>query len=137
MINELIFGIVIAWVLANIIKAIINWIKEKKISHRVFIYDGGMPSSHTVSVAALSAGIYLETGFSILFIMSVVITLIVINDALKVRWITEEQSRAINKLTQGKKGFKKMSEHVGHRPVEVFVGLLIGIIVPIIVYAII
>jgi acid phosphatase family membrane protein YuiD len=63
--------------------------------------------------------------------------LIVMNDAMKVRWVTQEQSKVINKLTEGKPGFKKMSEHVGHKPLEVLVGLIIGIIIPIIIYAII
>ncbi|MBN2053267.1 divergent PAP2 family protein [Candidatus Woesearchaeota archaeon] len=137
MIKQLLISIITSWLVVKIIKTIIIWAKEKKISFKTLFYDGGMPSSHTVLVASAATAIYLETGFSPLFILSVIITLIVMNDAMKVRWVTEEQSRAINKLTEGKQGFRKMDEHVGHKPMEVLVGLIIGIIIPIIVYAVI
>jgi acid phosphatase family membrane protein YuiD len=58
------------------------------------------------------------------------------SDAVKVRMVTQEQSIVLNKLTQGKPGFKKLSEHVGHKPIEVFVSFVLGIIIPIIVYAV-
>ena len=135
MIGILVISIVLAWLLGKVLKTIIFWVREKRISLGVLLYDGGMPSLHTIIVASLATGLYLGTGFSALFILSVVLGLIVINDALKVRRITQEQSRIINRLTQGKKGFKRLNEHVGHSPLEVVVGLIIGIIIPVIIYA--
>ena len=135
--RELVLSIIIAWLFAKILKTIIAWVNEKKISWRVLFYDGGMPSTHTALVVSLATGLFLETGFSALFILGIILALIVMNDALKVRRITEEQSKALNKLTQSKKGFKKLEENVGHELADVLVSLVLGIIIPIIVYAII
>ncbi|MBW2990644.1 divergent PAP2 family protein [Candidatus Woesearchaeota archaeon] len=136
MIKELVLSIAIAWLFGKVLKTIIDWVKEKKISLKVLFYDGGMPSLHTIAVVSLATGLFLETGFSYWFVISVILALIVINDALNVRWITQNQSKAINKLIMDKPGFKKLSEHVGHKPVDVLVGLVIGIVIPVIVYAI-
>lgn len=137
MIKEFILSVVISWVLVKIIKTIIAWSKERKISLRVLFYDGGMPSSHTILTVSLATALFLEQGLSPLFVFSVFIAMLVMNDAIKVRWVTEEQSRIINRLTQGKEGFKKLDEHIGHKPIEVFVSLVLGIVIPIIVYAVI
>jgi hypothetical protein len=136
MIKELILSIIASWLLVKALKAIIVWAQEGKISLKALAYDGGMPSSHTTAVTATATAIFLETGITPVFALSVVMALIVMNDALKVRWVTQEQSKVINKLTEGKAGFKRMNEHVGHKPAEVLVGLIIGIIIPIIVYAV-
>ena len=141
MIKELALGIAIAWVFGKLVKAIIDWTDDKKISYKTLFSDGGMPSLHTIAVASLATGIYLEEqGISALFILSVVLALIVINDALKVRWVTGEQSKAINQLMKENKEFqqhKPFEERVGHKPIEVLVGLIIGVAVPVLVYALI
>jgi uncharacterized protein len=135
MIKTLVLSIIITWLAVKIIKTIIDCRKERSMSLKKLFYDGGMPSAHTALVASASTSLFLETGFSPIFALSIVLALIVMNDAMKVRWITQEQSIAINKLTQGKAGFKKMEERVGHTPVEVFVGLILGIMIPVIIYA--
>ena len=134
MIKELVLSIVIAWLLGKVLKTIIGWVKEKKISLKVLFYDGGMPSLHTVAVVSLATGLFLETGFSAVFILSVVLALIIINDALGVRRVTQEQSIVMNKLIKDNNDFKKLNEHVGHKPLDVFVSLVLGIIIPIIIY---
>jgi len=138
MIKELILSVVITWLLGKIIKTIIQWSKDKKISAKALLYDGGMPSLHTIATVSLATALFLENGLrpSALFVLSIVLALIVINDALKVRMLVEEHSKIINKMNAGKKDFKKMEEHAGHKPIEVLVGIIIGIIIPIIVYAI-
>ena len=137
MIEELVLSIALTWLLVKIIKTIVDCKKEKKFSLRILFYDGGMPSAHTASVVSLATALFLETGFSALFVIGVIFALIVINDALKVRMITQEQSRIINKLTEGKKDYKRLDERVGHKPLEVLVSLVLGIIIPIIIYAVI
>jgi hypothetical protein len=135
MILKLVISIAAAWLLTKIIKVIIDSSKEG-FSLKGFLRDGGMPSNHTAFIAATTTTLFLETGFSYITALSIVLALIVINDATKVRWITGEQSKAINKLTQGKKGFPKLEERVGHTFKEVLAGIALGIIVPIIIYAI-
>lgn len=136
MIKELVLSIAITWLLVKIIKTVIDLKKEKKFSLRMLFHDGGMPSSHTAAVVSLATGLFLETGFSALFIIGVVFALIVINDALKVRMITQKQSKIVNRLIQGKKEFEKLDERVGHKPEEVLASSVLGIIIPIIIYAI-
>jgi acid phosphatase family membrane protein YuiD len=133
MIGKLVISIFAAWVLTKIIKVIIDSSKEG-FSLKNFFRDGGMPSNHTAFVVATVVSLFFETGFSYITALSVVLALIVINDAMKVRWITGEQSKAINRLTQGKQGFSKLEERVGHTLPEVIVGAIIGALVPIIIY---
>jgi hypothetical protein len=135
MMQKLILSIALGWVIAKIIKAIIDLKKNKILAWKDFFRDGGMPSLHTAFVVATATSLYLETGLSYTFILSVVMALIVMNDAMKVRWITGEQSKSINQLMAKKKGYAKLEERVGHTPAEVFMGLLIGVLVPYLVYS--
>jgi acid phosphatase family membrane protein YuiD len=135
MIEQLILSIALSWIIARIIKITISRDKEKRFELKELFYDGGMPSAHAVLVASTATAIYLERGLTIYFVLSVVLALIVMNDAMKVRWVTQEQSKVLNRLTKGKKGFPVLNEHIGHTPREVLVGALLGIIIPIIVYS--
>jgi len=135
--KEFILSIVISWSFINILKPVISWIKEKKISWDKLIAKGGMPSGHTSLVVSSATALFLETGFSPLFILGVILALIVMYDAFMVRNVIEEQSRVINDFMKDNKEFKKLEENVGHNVIEVLVSLVFGIIIPIIVYAII
>ena len=136
--DELILSIAITWIIVKMMKTWIIWRRGDRIDLKVLFYDGGMPSAHTALVASTATALYLERGaVSTVFVLSVILALIVMNDAMKVRKVTEEQSKVINRLTKGKKDYPKLDEHVGHTPVEVLVGLILGIIIPIIIYAII
>jgi len=135
--KEFILSILISWLFVNILKPVIIWIKDKKISWDKLIANGGMPSGHTSLVVSSATALFLETGFSPLFILGVILSLVVMYDAFMVRNVIEEQSRIINTLTKDIKGFKRLEENVGHSLTEVLVSLVFGIIIPIIVYAII
>jgi len=137
MIYELIIGIAAAWCFAKLLKLLQDVKQEKKFDWNFLLHDGGMPSAHTTLVVALVMCILLEEGISTLFVATAILALIVMNDAIKVRWITGEQSKSINRLAEGKKGFSKLEERVGHTPEEVLVGATIGVLVPVLVYLII
>ncbi|MFH0869848.1 MAG: divergent PAP2 family protein [archaeon] len=137
MIYELIIGIAVAWCFAKLLKLLQDVKQEKRFDWKFLLHDGGMPSAHTTAVVALVMGIFLEEGISILFVVTAVLALIVMNDAIKVRWITGEQSKAINRLAAGKKEFSVLEEKVGHTPAEVLVGATIGVLVPVLVYILI
>lgn len=134
--KELVLSVVITWVFINMLKPIVTWIRTGEINRRTLATNGGMPSGHTALVAPLTTALFLETGFSMLFVLSLALTLNVIYDAISIRMIIERQSRTINALTEGKPGFAKMEENVGHEPAEVFVSLVLSVIVPLIVYRI-
>lgn len=96
--------------------------------------NGGMPSGHTALAGSLTMALLLETGFSPYFVMGVVITILVIYDAVNVRSIIEQQSKAINKLISDRKDIPKLEENVGHTGLEVAVSLGLSVIIPLLVY---
>jgi acid phosphatase family membrane protein YuiD len=134
--TKLILGIVVTWLVVNIMKPLIKWKKTGKFEKRFLAEEGGMPSGHTSWVAPLATGMYLETGFSYYFIISVVITLNVVYDAISVRPKIGKQALIINKLMEGKEGYKKVEESVGHTPAEVLVSLALSVAIPLAIYKI-
>jgi acid phosphatase family membrane protein YuiD len=134
--KKLILGIVITWLVVNILKPLIKWKKGGKFEKRFLVEEGGMPSGHTSWVAPLTTGMYLETGFSYYFIISFVITLNVVYDAISVRPKIGRQAHTLNKLIEGKEGFEKLEETVGHTASEVFVSLVLSVIIPLAIYKI-
>ncbi len=134
--TKLILGIVFTWLIVNILKPLIKWKKAGKFEKRFLAEDGGMPSGHTSWVAPLATGMYLETGFSYYFIISVVITLNVVYDAISVRPKIGRQARMLNKLLEGREESEKLEESVGHTPSEVLVSLVLSVIIPLAIYKI-
>ena len=134
--TKLILGIVVTWLVVNILKPLIKWKKAGKFEKRFLAEDGGMPSGHTSWVAPLATGMYLETGFSYYFIISVVITLNVVYDAIRVRPMIGRQAHTLNELIEGRGGVEKMEERVGHTPSEVLVSLILSVIIPMAIYKI-
>lgn len=108
-------------------KIFLDFRKHKKAR---ILENGGMPSGHTAITTGLAVTIFLETGLSLLFLMSCVFAAIVINDAIGVRRETTRHSLFLNDLIK-----KKQFIVVGHEPREVFFGALIGFVVPVLVYA--
>lgn len=127
---------IIAWFLAQVLKVIFVLVKDKKIDFSRFVGAGGMPSSHSSFVVSLALGVGLVSGFnSAAFAISVVLALVVMYDAAGVRRAAGQQARILNKIVEewGKEDFKttekKLKELLGHTPVEVFAGALLGVIV--------
>lgn len=130
---------IIAWFVAQVLKVILVLIKNKKLDFRRFIGSGGMPSSHSSFVVSLAMSVGLTEGFSgSLFAVTVVLALVVMYDAAGVRRAAGQQARILNKLVDewGKEDFKetekKLKELLGHTPVEVFAGALLGILIAVI-----
>lgn len=135
--KELTLSIAVTWAVANVLKPIITLIKEKRISRETIITNGGMPSGHTALVASLSTSMYLETGFSPYFAIAVILAFLVIYDAVRVRTIIEKQSRLLNQLIKDRDDLTQVEESVGHTPAEVLVSIVLGIIIPFLIYRII
>ena len=104
--------------------------------------SGGMPSSHSSFVTCLATVIGVKHGFnSDLFAVVVVFALIIMYDATGVRRAVGEQAKIINRLiedlTTGEKKemiYKELKELVGHTPVEVLVGAVLGILLGLIFF---
>lgn len=134
--TKLILSIVVTWIVVNILKPLVKWKKAGKFEKRFLAEDGGMPSGHTSWMAPLATGMYLETGFSYYFIITAVITLNVVYDAISVRPKIGRQALTLNKLIEGKKEFEKLDESVGHSLSEVLVSLVLSVIIPLAIYKI-
>ena len=124
--------------LAQFIKVILNlFIFHRFIPERMW-GAGGMPSSHSATVCAMvvATGRYCDIT-STEFALAAVISIIVMYDAMGVRYETGEQAKLLNRMfnewmDQGVNslpflGGKKLKEMVGHTPIEVLTGAVLGI----------
>ena len=125
-----------SWVIAQILKAIINAIMNKKFSLDRLFGDGGMPSGHSATVTSLAVISALTFGFgSFQFAVTALLAIIVCQDAMGVRLETGKQAQIINEMIEAfeiwtKKDLPeiKLKEFVGHTPIQVIAGILIGIL---------
>ena len=132
--------VAIAGLLAQIIKLYVYWIKDKELNFWHFFEAGGMPSSHSSSVTALTLGIGLTEGWgSPLFTISLVFAIIVMYDATGVRRSAGKQALILNKIIDDmypneriQKG--KLREILGHDPIEVFAGAVLAVVVTLVSY---
>ena len=129
-----VLSVAVTWTVANVMKPIIILIREKKITRKTIATNGGMPSGHTALVVSLTAALFLETGLSPVFVTGLVLAILVMYDALKVRIEIERQARIINRFLEEKGMPERLEENVGHTPAEVLVSVVLGIAIPIFIY---
>lgn len=113
-------------------KGLTAYLKTRRWNLRRFVETGGMPSSHAASVAALTTAVGLEEGFrSALFSATLFFSLIVMYDAAGLRRAAGRQAVVLNRLIDEhfkhpEEGTQKLMELLGHTPLEVLVGALLG-----------
>ena len=135
--NQVIVSAGCGWFVAQILKTIIHTIITKEFVAERLIGDGGMPSCHSATVCAMATATGLKYGVSgFEFAVTVMLAIIVMHDAMGVRWETAKQGRVLNDMLEvfismGKKITveDKLKEFVGHTPLQVIIGGLIGILV--------
>lgn len=131
--NKILLIVFISWFIAQTIKVFLGVIKEKRFNFKWFVGTGGMPSSHVAGVASLAASVGLNIGFnSIIFAVTVVFAVVVMFDAQGVRRATGKQAEILNKIVEDIYLMKRvkedrLKEFIGHTPIEVLVGALLGI----------
>ena len=124
-----------SWIIAQTIKVILGIIRQRKFDFRWFVGTGGMPSSHVAGASCLATATGLGYGFdSIYFALAATFAIVVMFDAQGVRRATGRQARILNKITediywQGRIEEKRLRELIGHTPVEVIAGFLLGIVI--------
>lgn len=131
MISPYLVAVFVGWFGAHIIKYVIAIIKDEKHGFRSHLFmSGGMPSSHSATSVAVTVVIALRDGIeSGLFGLAVLVTLIVMYDAVKVRRSSGEQGLALRALIREQKSSVKLPRAAkGHTPIEVVIGALFGII---------
>lgn len=129
-------------VIAQIIKTIIETTSTKHFSfERLLNGAGGMPSTHTTAVISLTTLIYIDYGLSSeLFAICLIFSLIVMYDAMGIRYETGKQAEIINILAKKanlKESFVLLKEKIGHKPIEVLGGIITGIFIAVVLQNII
>ena len=136
--NQILLTAIVSWALAQLIKIGIELIRTHRINWQLIFATGGMPSSHSSLVVALATATGLRQGFgSPLFAIATVLAFVVLYDAQGIRRQAGNQARIINRMLQnvenaGIKVDKNLKELLGHTPIQVVGGTILGIIVALI-----
>lgn len=133
--NRILVCALTAWFVAQAMKIPTYWLVEKRLDWKRFFGSGGMPSSHTAFVVALTIMVGSCEGFSTaVFAVSFTLAAIVMYDATGVRRETGTQAQVINEILRqvfidGKPiSDDDLKELVGHTPLEVAGGAIIGVL---------
>ncbi|MBU0581265.1 MAG: divergent PAP2 family protein [Candidatus Margulisbacteria bacterium] len=138
--NYPLISALIAMLIAQVSKFFYYFIKDKRMDFRYLVLAGGMPSSHSAMAIALSTAVGLQEGWgSSVFAVSVIFASIVLYDAAGVRRAAGKQAKVLNVIMSdlfdyGKFHGEKLKELIGHTPLEVVAGFILGIIVAILLY---
>ena len=132
--NKVLVAACSGWFVAQVLKTILYVIVNKSFNPERLMGDGGMPSSHSATVMAVVSSTCVIYGVSSFeFAISAVLALIVMHDAMGVRWETGMQAKVINNMMdwflQLDKDIpveEKLKEFVGHTPMQVLFGAILG-----------
>lgn len=139
--NRILVASFFGWLSAQVLKTIIYVLVNKEFNAERLTGDGGMPSSHSATVMALVTSTVFGYGVgSFEFAIAGVLALIVMHDAMGVRRETGIQAKVINNMMDWFQELdsdipveEKLKEFVGHTPLQVVFGGILGIVVGIIV----
>lgn len=138
--NQIITVSILSWFIAQVLKTIINFILLGKFQVERMWGDGGMPSAHSATVCAMAIAAGRSAGFdSTIFAVAAIVAIITMHDAMGVRYETGEQAKVLNQMienwiTLSEKNVPflqnmHLKEMVGHTPLQVSAGFLVGVIV--------
>ena len=146
-INPFLLVPISAWLVAQVMKTIINAIVNKEFSAARLFGDGGMPSGHSATVTALAFVCGFVEGFDTpYFAIAAILAVVVMHDAMGVRRETGKQALSIMKIvdvineyvSEKDKDIKtdKLKVMVGHTPLQVVCGFLLGFVIALAYYLI-
>ncbi len=131
--NRVLETALLCWLVAQLLKVLFYAIKNRRFSFERMVGAGGMPSSHSSTVCGLVVAVGRTCGpDSAIFAIAFMIACIVMYDATGVRRAAGEQAKVLNQLMQEKdwEGAQRtLKEFLGHTPVEVFAGAVLGIVI--------
>ena len=133
--NKVLIACVTAWFTAQMLKILLTFYSSRKIDLTRFVGSGGMPSSHTSFVMALSTSIGRLYGWdSSIFAVSICFAFVVMYDAAGVRRAAGNQAKILNIIIEDLAHNKpleneKLKELIGHTPKEVLAGAILGIVI--------
>ncbi len=140
--NRIIIAALLGWFIAQVLKIVLVLITTKKLDWERLFGAGGMPSAHSAMVTAMTIQIAEQCGVgSVEFAIALVFALITIYDALGVRRQAGEHAKMLNRvayqLEQENQNndnnilvkFDELKELLGHTPLEVLGGVVLGILI--------
>ena len=123
-----------AWMLAQIVKMLNAFIRTRRLDFHYFVSTGGMPSAHSAMVCALATSIGITDGFDhAVTMLAAAFASITMFDAAVVRRAAGHQAKILNQMldemfAHRRVSEKRLKELLGHTRLEVFVGMLVGIL---------
>ena len=138
--NPILTVALLAWFVAQVLKTLINFILLGKFQLERMWGDGGMPSAHSATVCAMVIATARSEGLgSAIFAVAAVVAIITMHDAMGVRRETGEQAKVLNRMleqwievTEKNSPFLQnmhLKEMVGHTPLQVLAGFVVGCVV--------
>ena len=146
---------VISWFSAQLIKTVLTFLQYRELRAERLFGAGGMPSSHSALVCSMTVGMAKLVGFdSPLFGVTFAFAMVVMYDAMGVRRAAGEQAKVLNRIIfsrvfdllneeidedfgeregeerpDGAPDQKELKEYLGHTPLEVLGGMLLGVLI--------
>ncbi len=141
--NMVLWTAISSWFIAQSIKFAIEFFKNRRISFYILLLStGGMPSSHSSFVMAMTTAIGFKEGFgSSFFAISAAVSMITMADAAGIRRAAGNQAKVLNMLIERLNNpaisvDQKLRELLGHSPIEVGAGAILGVVIGVISSAI-
>lgn len=139
--NTILVSAVLGWFVAQVLKTLIHLFFTRKFVAERLVGSGGMPSSHSSTVCALATSVVIQQGpGSTAFAISLILAIIVMHDAMGVRRETGIQARVLNEMMKlfedmgsDMPAQDKLKEFVGHTPLQVLIGAVLGILIALII----
>lgn len=137
---KIIIAAAVAWFIAQALKMIISFVENKKIDWSLATASGGMPSSHTSFIIAATTMIGRIEGIeSSIFALAVVMSIVVMYDAVNVRQAVGHLGQTLNEIINnfnrtGKLNVQNVKEILGHTPLQVAAGFVLGVAVGMVMF---
>lgn len=132
--NRVLLVALVACLIAQLLKLLIQLVKNRKLNINALVTTGGMPSAHSALVSSLAAGVGQTCGWaSPEFALAMVFAIIVMYDAAGVRQAAGKQARILNQLIDElfhehpEFNQDRLKELLGHTPFQVIAGSALGI----------
>lgn len=135
--NQVLTVTFFGWFIAQLLKVIFVLISTKSLDLSRFVGSGGMPSSHSSLVTSMTTAIGMIDGFnSSIFALAFGVSCIIMYDAAGVRYAVGKQAKLLNQIISDIQEHKfreeKLKELIGHTPIEVIAGGILGVVVAIV-----
>ena len=131
--NRVLLAALLGWLVAQVLKVVLVFLEEKRLDLSRMVGSGGMPSSHSALIVAMATSVGKYAGLaSVEFAIAAAVAMVVMYDAANVRREAGRQAELLNRIVldlyrDNHLDQEKLKELLGHTPVEVAAGALLGI----------